>query len=1250
MQGELNKKTREHLKFFYTEVLGIRAKDAEPDHAHIIFEVQKILQDQYQKYRVTEGTPLNGGRDTKNADVFFNTDNEIVVNEAQIAEVRTLFLNNEEVVDRSFVEGVYIAPASDKADGIQKDFKTEDPKNWYTLGNKFSKYIAPGKTTAQRYPAARLGFLFASPVLYLAEGERTIMMTLDCMITPSICNNIEADCNSNSGIDCPDYPDIYDATQPNFYARVQTFLFDAGKVKKYYLISQDLLQDALNQGMSDTSVNAIRDAFLLWTGKTKLCSNDVVYRDYALIDSVDWDTFTASNSTVADEIAKLPELFKSRYPFKISFSGEKDWIDPSSITDLHLSALAGNRFTFTIAVNLAADKPAVTFYNKDNLGEDFGTELPMVKIELEDLPGFSYLITPTEDECCLKRPYIERFHDVSLYHFFRNVSVLKQTKIEVQVCGLRNFVVQNDENLMDVNSILFPFGTRPKVGANFLVSANEVFCKNWSEFDIKFDWKDLPPDFLDYYHGYEDKLTGVKIEHLDKNRFVFRYSFLEDGKWFPDPTPPFPAPPPPPADATNGMGPFHLLFKSDINPFCSENARNFVYKFTRGVVGLGTYKRRGKECFNPSAFRNDSRFGFLKWTLLNQDFQHSRYSFVLTRQMLAMGKLPEISVGPVYDGIDPVTNTTIQTLKIDEVFKAIEDAFILAQSANPRTKNILNKIRALIGAPPPPPPNVNVPFNVALTGDAIGSPLPGGGNIPVGTIIPDGAVPPIFVDVDLDKIYDFLEDPILKTIFDKIGDAKKIRVVIPKEPYTPQIQNMVIDYQASASLADIDMIHLYPYAGTSKPVEIELQPTLFPTFCDEGTLFIGLKDLQPGLNLDMLFQFAEATADSEKPKEKVHWHYLDNNLWKPLRTGFEVLEDATLDLTTTGIIKFALPENMTNKNAVMPPGLHWIKASIAKNSKAVSETIKIYTQAVSATFQISSTNDTSRLSQPLEAGSIAKLVAADPAIKTVTQPYETFGGSIPELDGSYYLRVSERLRHKGRAIQKWDYERLVLQEFPSVYKAKCINHSFCTDAGLFLNDVPYAGGYVIVAVVPDLRILKAGNSFDPKVPVSLLEKIEKYLGRITSPFVRLKAANPRYERINFCITVTLFHGKDKNYYKERLKSDLREFLAPWAVGKYDKLSFGQCVYRSDVLRFLERTGYIDFVSELRMVHENDLSAPIDRESICPVSPRSILIGGDIEVIVLDEKCEKWCASPIGIQDCPGPVPVQDYCSPNAVLT
>src|SRR5207342_1309631 len=73
------------------------------------------------------------------------------------------------------------------------------------------------------------------------------------------------------------------------------------------------------------------------------------------------------------------------------------------------------------------------------------------------------------DDCCLLIGPGPDDQVISYYHFFRNVVVDSDNTdpvITVDACGLKNFIVQNDESVMDVNGPIYPFGTRPDI-ANF---------------------------------------------------------------------------------------------------------------------------------------------------------------------------------------------------------------------------------------------------------------------------------------------------------------------------------------------------------------------------------------------------------------------------------------------------------------------------------------------------------------------------------------------------------------------------------------------------------------------------------------------------------------------------------------------------------------------------------------------------------------------------------------------------------------
>lgn len=1321
LQSDLNSYTRKHLDFFYREALQLKPSGAIPDKAHILFEIQNQL----DKYLLKKGLLVKDGKDINKAEIVFGLQEEIVVNKAEVADVKTLFLNYQTAYDTNYIEGLYAASNALKADGVKIDFKDNDPKNWPTGGAKFSKYKDPEQQFIKPYPNARMGFILASPVLLLNEGNRTIDITLACQMKnicgeqPKAVEEKDKCCEDKPGANAdavvviPKNNCIADATELLKAAELFTAVQEIIK-KQFYYISKDLIAQAVKKGISNTTIEKIV-AFLKENKKLCYCPAEQLKYD-ATIEKTDFEKVFAP-----DELLIIQQVFKPQYPLRILFSGEKGWIEPSEIISpdipfdaVTFSPLNADKFTIHIKAVLKADKPAVTFYNKEKLKEDFNTEQPLAKIELNDFVkkifsdlDFKTLVkhTGAGTDCCLYNKNDAAAHFISLYHFFSDVSmketVTNKTEIKVTVCGLKNFVVQNDEAVQDVNGPVYPFGTRPDVpdftvdtiakvycitreliadalaagisnatknllesilgskkshrlksqledflntipnasdrnkiqalfnnplkkycklnlvGPNFYIGSKEVFCKKWDDVFININWKEKPVDFNEYYKAYWVDPTDFSKYGINEDNFQINIAVIDNGVWKKEKIHALTNPPPANTFANQDTNDNNRpLFKNDELSIACTSLNPVEQTIHISKTYFDAYSpdfRIRKE--EITKYLTDTSFGFLRINLQNQDFLHKNYSFVLARQMMALGKFPKefIEDATYVDAGGTVfvfENTAGKLVALDQLINQMQteatQARTAAQLLNSRTTSARDAgsdgAEDITDAEFTTSIDLNTPLQDTVTNT-------------------DEA----FQKANETKAK-YLEIKNSLSIFD-FGSGKivkKLAVLIPNEPWTPIIKNISLDYTATADIKDIDLIHLYPYEGTFKPEEIALQPTLFPIFCDEGNLFIGLRKLIPGSNVNMLFQLAEATADAESEREEINWYYLQNNIWKNLRKGFEVLNDDTNGLTTSGIVKLALPANITNDNTILPKDLHWIKAAISKNSKTLSETIGIHTQAIKVLFTNDVLNDKMRLSEPLPAQSIAKLKEADTAVKKVNQPYDSFGGSIPEIEGQFYVRVSELLRHKGRAIQKFDYERLALQAFPELFKVKCINHSYGLNANRFNNDFPVAPGYVLLAVIPDLNKLKAGQSYEPRVPVSILEKIVDYLCRRTSPFVRLKVMNPRYEKINFCLKVKLYLGKDEVFYKEKLQQDIRNFLAPWAIGQYDKLTFGQSVNRSDIAGFLETRDYIDYLLELKMAHEFAGTPPSDTvPEIVPQTPRSILIAGEIDVCIKQNNCDDW---------------------------
>ena len=131
------------------------------------------------------------------------------------------------------------------------------------------------------------------------------------------------------------------------------------------------------------------------------------------------------------------------------------------------------------------------------------------------------------------------------------------------------------------------------------------------------------------------------------------------------------------------------------------------------------------------------------------------------------------------------------------------------------------------------------------------------------------------------------------------------------------------------------------------------------------------------------------------------------------------------------------------------------------------------------------------------AGTINRLAEKEAQIAVVEQPLPSEQGTAAESVERFRVRVSERLRHKQRAIHPKDYESLVLENFPSINEAKGIG----IDAG------------EVVVVVSPMR--DAGHTeTEPRVPEYTLREIAAYLRQHVSPWVeRIRVRNPSYEHI-----------------------------------------------------------------------------------------------------------------------------------------
>lgn len=439
------------------------------------------------------------------------------------------------------------------------------------------------------------------------------------------------------------------------------------------------------------------------------------------------------------------------------------------------------------------------------------------------------------------------------------------------------------------------------------------------------------------------------------------------------------------------------------------------------------------------------------------------------------------------------------------------------------------------------------------------------------------------------------------------------------EPYTPKAQSISLYYKARSDKVNIDtnsqddfanpdlqFFHIgcfgqrreHAYLRQKYDYVPDKSITLLPDYADEGELLIGVSGVNAGDSLSMLLQVAEDSADPDLPPMPITWSVLCDNYWRKL-TPQELVLDTSDNLRTSGIVYAVLPQETSTENSWMPTGRVWLRAGIAANSAAACQLLRVAANAIEVCLADQG-NDPAHLSNALAAGTIAKLKTPRAEVKTLSQPYASFGAHPQETDGMLTRRAAERLRHRNRCITPWDYERMLLEAFPKVHKVKCIPHAS--------EKSWLAPGNVMLVVVPDLRNRNAVDQLKPRVNIDTLVRMQDFAQQHTGGQVAIKVRNPRYQSVLLDFKVRFYPDYPFNYYHQQLQQALIRALAPWAYDKTRDIEFGGRIYRSVLLDFVEELPYVDFVTDFKMKLVASDGTPLqDVAEISADTPDAIIV-------------------------------------------
>ena len=876
---------------------------------------------------------------------------------------------------------------------------------------------------------------------------------------------------------------------------------------------------------------------------------------------------------------------------------------------------------------------------------------PVIRLSVKDI---------IEDGSTQNNLYYTKLKDLQLQQLSLDVSVGEGIGT-----GIKNLAVRNDNNVLNSNSTMAPFGQSPHHLAGFYIANEEISQKLLKNITFYLEWINLPESFSSqsgHYKGYKD-INGAIIGVTDgdfevelkvfnnrafgsiQKRDLFYQDTSNDAKLssisnlFYDS-----------ADLSDSYPDIELVNTEANDPFdwgryfklelagsnstflqdayvvalqnlgaehgLEDNTGNEVASFTDRVV------RNVMGGTTPPQFQSATVSG----STLTIKFDENLAPANLADSAFTVEKIHLDSASTVVplSGAPAISGTTVVLTLVTPLLDGDTGVRVsynkpgfgvgnkLAGTAGNEVASFTDRVvRNVMGGTTPPQfqsATVNgstlmITFNKSLDADSLpgmdaftAKVTPNGGSAMERDLATTDPVVISGITVTLMLSSAVVQDDMVTVSYTRpaSGAGKKIN-----QPYVPQIRQVSVDYSctsminftsADQSTASLQVLQIHPFGQvdllkTKLLTDTHGDPTgyhLLPQFSENGHLFIGLEKLQDKQEISLLFQMDEGSENSDLEPAEMSWNYLSSNNWIKFDDE-ELLSDSTKGMLDTGIIRFHPPSSLdateshppaTTSNHLMPNGFHWFQAQVPDNIHAFPKGVAIIPQAASATHLLQ-TPASEHLNESLPANSIKKLVSPISAIDTVKQPYSSFGGKGQEDYTQFIRRVSERLRHKDRAVTMWDYERLVLEQFPDIYKVKCLNQT--------AQENDPAAAKVKLVVIPNLINRTPFFPFQPKVSQKLRSQIVDYLKDRVSPFVDFQVVNPRYEEIRYRVTLKFRQKESEGFYLRQLNQDIINYLSPWAYSNQADVTFGGAVHRSSLIHFITNLSYVDFIGNVELV-------------------------------------------------------------------
>jgi len=729
--------------------------------------------------------------------------------------------------------------------------------------------------------------------------------------------------------------------------------------------------------------------------------------------------------------------------------------------------------------------------------------------------------------------------------------VISSMSVQVGVKGMRMLDLDSDTGKLNPTKPMYPFTSNPLKGSSLTINHDEVFSKNWNTIGVNIKWQNTPEDFEEWYAAYQ--------EGLDTNLSINRYKNSQTQNR-------------PDTESSDQVMKIDALL----------SARDLIVDKSLSTTELAANA-------NLQMSYSDA--------LMQNIIAAQVAAQVAAAAQAAEKSKEESSSTPNSAGDKPVVSE-VEYFKAHRFLKTNNEWKKVSDGTNPHGVSLFQEKGSIDNADDGIKYvcnfDVRRPVDVDSEGNSYGP-----------------------IKLSLNQTFFHELYPQLYAIALASENENQL---IPNKPYTPFCQEIVVGYTAKEAVSlttteekqfeerTMTLFHELPFGHRIEHGYLRDRYsaqsnncTLVPEVKTGGELYIGLEDAKSLQTVSLYVQLLEGSenplAESFDKDNKVTWEVLCSDFWQPL-DSIDIKLNEIDNFLKSGLVRLEIPKEATDDNMQLDAGLIWIKAVMPKSYDAVCRVLDIAAQGAKATF-VNNDNELSHLENGLPAETISKLEDRLASVKSVAQPYNSFDGKPEESDAAYYKRVSERIRHKNRAIALWDYENIVLQEYPDIYRVKCLNH---TNSKSLL-----AAGCVTLAVVPDTVNKNMFNILQPRVSTAYLNKIKAHVSQLTSLHVKLDVINPVYEEVRIEIDVKFYNQFDKALYELELNQDLKKFLSPWAFDEAKNVEFGITLHQTVLIDFVEKLHYVDYITDIKMfVGPKETRMTNAR----PSTPKAILVSAE----------------------------------------